>query len=187
MDKINFLITEVSLECLGNKFYDIHGNQLSSLLQMISATSLKPQATNLDDESALWHALTAEAPAVRTKSKVKAPETVTPIITKTFKEPVVPERKRRASFSNANNEPDTSNDPESLLVPMAPKAAKIARRRSTISVQQFAKNRKPIASTTVCLHNARRQQPIELPPRNHAIMDEIKSNLKRDIDARKFR
>lgn len=170
MDKINFLITEVSLECLGNKFFDIYGNQTNSLLRLISASSLKPEPTNNDDESALWKALTVE------KSK--------PIIPKTFKAPTVPERKRRASFSNPNIEPDTSNDPECLLVPMAPKAAKIATRRSTISVQ-VAKNRRQVPSNLLHSSSNFKQQVFEAPPRNYSNIPEIKRNLKRDIDARK--
>lgn len=134
MDKINFMITEVSLECLGNKFFDIYGNQASSLLRLISVNSLKSERTDADDESDLWKSLTTEK-----KKKIIVPvEKIVPS--------VVPQisisRKRRASFSNTNNDVDTSNDPESLLVPMPPKAAKIMNRRSTIAIQAVVKNRK---------------------------------------------
>lgn len=60
MDKINFLITEVSLECLGNKFFDIYGNQANSLLRLISVSSLQPQPTDADAQSELWKSLTVE-------------------------------------------------------------------------------------------------------------------------------
>lgn len=175
MDKINFLITEVSLECLGNKFFDIYGNQANSLLKLISASSLRAESTNCDEETALWKALTAE--------KVK------PTITKTFKQPiVVPERKRRASFSNADNEQESSNDPESLLVPLAPKAAKIARRRSTISVQLANKGgRRPMAISSTQPFLVHKQQTFDAPPRHSGSVTDIMRNLKRDIDARKFR
>lgn len=168
MDKINFLITEVSLECMGNSFFDIYGNQTSSLIPLISASSLKPRATNADEQSALW----------KTMNK----DQTRPFIPKTFKAPAVPARKRRASFSNTNNEPDTSNDPESLLVPMAPKAAKIANRRQTVSVQLAKYQQKNGQSTA----NQKHQTP-DASQKCFGSIREIKRNLKCDIDARKYK
>lgn len=182
MDKINFLITEVSLECLGNKFFDIYGKQNKSLLGLISVNTLKRDRTT-DTESDLWTSLTTEKkPTIQKRIHINVKSDVVD---------EEPRRKRRASFSTTNNELDTSNDPEELLVPMtiAPKAAKIAQRRSTISVQQPAKNRKP---TTVTAHKIRKSDqsllnPKQVTPKPYsAKIAEVKQNLKRDINIRKL-
>lgn len=162
MDKINFLITEVSLECLGNGFFDIYGEKCPSLLGLISANTLRPKPTNLDNESDLASALAIDSiPSNNLNQTSKSDETHDR-----------KKKKRRASCSiEINNEMDVSADPESLLVPMAyiPKAAKIANRRSTIAVQRKL--------TTFI------SPPKPQPPKS---IEEIKQNLRHDINARKI-
>lgn len=148
MDRINFLITEVSLECLGNKFFDIYGKQTNSLLGLISLNSLSAtNGTSSDSESDLWSSLTTERKS--TNNNWTRPNKQR-IVNKSAQG-----RKRRASISTTNNETD---DPESLLVPMpsAPKAAKISNRRSTIAVQ-VAKNRKSPATAQPTATNQHRK------------------------------
>lgn len=191
MDKINFLITEVSLECLGNKYFDIYGNQTDSLLRLISINSLKPGVIDSDNETDLWKSLTA--PEVTRTSKAKS------VHRRTVAAGAVVEAgarvnekpsKRRASFSIANNEADSAHDPESLLVPMAPKAAKIANRRSTISVQ-LAKTRNrimPNATNFAPVHTKIRRSitTSESPQYNVKSVAEIKQDLKRNTEARTY-
>lgn len=95
----------------------------------------------------------------------------------------MPERKRRASFSN-DNEADPSEDPESLLVPMVSKAAKISRRRSTIHV---AKCRKPTLTIQPQSTNNLNQKAMETSVKMNGSIPEIKQNLKHDIDERKYK
>ncbi|XP_031623926.1 uncharacterized protein LOC116341156 [Contarinia nasturtii] len=159
MDKINFLLTEVSLECLGNKYFDVYGQQTSSLLGLIGINSMRPRSTNVDNESDLWKSLAIDNSNPRKTPNLPTASSVTNKI----------DKKRRASFSmEANNESDTSNDPESLLVPMvcAPKAAKIGNRRSTIAVQR---------KSTI--------SPQKIRQRSKSI-GEIKQDLRRDINKR---
>lgn len=187
MDKINFLITEVSLECLGNKFFDVYGNQAESLLRLISAGTLKPGTTDKDDETELWKSLTAPKKRARVTFGTKVSDE--------------PQRKRRASFSNTNNEAEVSNDPESLLVPMAPKAAKISNRRSTISVQLAKQTRKQAISSQLLRNQKQIGEVIQLsdtsPPKTRRQslaatqtstnkIPEIQQHLRRDTDSRKF-
>lgn len=189
MDKINFLITEVSLECLGNKYFDIYGNQSDSLLRLISFNSLKPGAIDSDNDTDLWKSLTAtEVPKIsktkalnRRMAAVAAAAEAAANVNK--KQP-----KRRASFSIAN-ETDIAHDPESLLVPMAPKAAKIMNRRSTISVQ-LAKTRNktiPIATNFVPMRTKPRRSITthEIVQQSVKSVAEIKHDLKRNTNARK--
>lgn len=178
MDKINFLVTEVSLECLGNKFFDVYGNQNSSLLGLISYNSLRKPSTEPESDTALWKSLTAERQQPIIEQRIQSVEKAVSN---------EPRRKRRASCSITNNEPDTSDDPESLLVPMpvAPKAAKIMQRRSTISVQ-LAKNRK--MTSPIAQRKSRRQaQPTNEDGKatKTASVAEIKQNLKKDTNLRK--
>lgn len=185
MNTINFLLTEVSLECLGNKFFDVYGNQADSLLRLISANTLKPESTDADTETELWKSLTA------TKKKPKI----------TFK-PIVPTkavgiRKRRASFSITNNDADGSNDPESLLVPMIPKAAKIANRRSTMAVQltksrrqanQMSRDSKQMGDVILVNDSSpskTRKQIFDKSKRTKMI-PEIQTHLRRYTERRKF-
>lgn len=188
MDKINFLLTEVSLECLGNKFFDIYGKQADTLLHLISAKTLESSSTSLDSESDLWKALTAEKEPIIIPKKIHIPRQH--VNGSDLK------RKRRASCSIANSDPDTSNDPESLLVPMAcaPKAAKISSRRSTISVQQIAKHRKQSQQSEhkklpPQSQNSQLQTKPLLPTDTIAestIIENFKRNLNRDINLRKI-
>lgn len=193
MDKINFLITEVSLECLGNKYFDIYGNQSDSLLRLISASSLKPGAIDEDRESDLWTSLTATEVTKTSKTKsvnrrqaasAAAAAAAAEAAANVNKKPM----KRRASFSIAN-ETDAANDPESLLVPMAPKAAKISNRRSTISVQ-LAKSRNrtiPIAINSIPMHTKTRRSITapEAVQQCSKSVAEIKQDLSRNTNARK--
>lgn len=182
MDKINFLLTEVSLECLGNKFFDIYGRQNRTLVGLVSSMTLKPPPrTVVDSESDLWKALNIEKDGPIIKKRICKIET--PANER--------KRKRRASFSITNNETDTNNeanDPESLLVPMqnTPKAAKITQRRSTISVQ-LAKNRKPTIPLSTRTRNQARSQPRSIGPKPYSMkIAEVKQNLKKDINLRKL-
>lgn len=190
MDQINFLITEVSLECLGNKFFDVYGNQADSLLRLISVNSLKSKPTDTDDESDLWNSLTATKVSQTTKAKsgnrqaaAMAAATAAAAVTP---KPNKKQLKRRASFSITNNE---SDDPESLLVPMAPKAAKIANRRSTISVQVLKARNKPVSGTANSVPmqmKTRRQGSAPLQSNHGKSIADIKQDLKRNTDARKY-
>lgn len=133
MDKINFLLTEVSLECLGNKYYDIYGDETESLLYLLSAKSLKPKPEHSESDIKLEKVLGV-------KRRVEPPPT---------------NRKRRVSFSDKDitngEKPIVQQPAESLLVPLPaqPRAAKISRRRSTISVSNAMKNRKLEESSLV--------------------------------------
>lgn len=155
MDRINFLLTEVSLECLGNKYYDIYGDPASSLVYLVSTNSLKAKPTNNDSNKRLFKTLEIN-PSEYEESGV---------VTKSL------QRKRRASLSDKDFQID--NDPESLLVPMektsASKAAKISRRRSTITASQMQKVRKL-------------NQTSEAPQNKLHDLSDIKNNLKRDIE-----
>lgn len=133
MDRINFLLTEVALECLGNRFFDIYGDHSATLLNLVSADSLKQKSVVDDHESDLWCVLDMDKHAVRTKNQGLQIAAQSP-------------RKRRASLSNK----EEIDDPESLLVPMekAPELtnykppAKINRRRFTMNLAQLQKQRK---------------------------------------------
>lgn len=184
MDKINFLITEVSLECLGNKFFDVYGKQTESLLRLISVNSLKPEPTDNDSETDLWKSLTAPKKRAR-------------ITFENQRSNNEPQRKRRASFSITNNEAEGNNDSESLLVPMPPKAAKIMNRRSTISVQLAKQNRKHLMSNQMLKHPKQIVECIQIndtsPTKvrkqtfvSNKSFQEIQQHLKIDTDARKF-
>lgn len=143
MDRINFLLTEVSLECLGNRFFDIYGDHHDGLLKLVSADSLQEKCTNADRDTELWQELDLDnysfGPRKRNAVLVqhKAVAAHSP-------------RKRRASLSNKGDIDE--NDPESLLEPMqkapasAPKEytppAKINRRRATMNVSQLLKQRR---------------------------------------------
>lgn len=176
MDKINFLITEVSLECLGNRFFDIYGKQANSLLNLISVNTLKPQSTILDNESDLRKSLTGEKKKIIIEKKE---------LSKVNNNKNEPKRKRRASFSTTNQEGDTSNDPESLLMPMSvPKAAKISQRRSTISVQ-MAKQRK-ISAIPQSSKSRKQSQQSDTADKKPKTIGEIKQSLKRDINISEF-
>lgn len=191
MDKINFLITEVSLECLGNKYFDIYGNQSDSLLRLISVNSLKPGAIDEDRESDLWTSLTAtevtKTPKIKSVNRRQAAAAAAAAVAAEAAANVNKKQlKRRASFSI---ETDTANDPESLLVPMAPKAAKITNRRSTISVQ-LAKSRNrtiPMAVNSIPMYTKIRRSiaTTEAAPINGKSVVEIKRDLSRNTDARK--
>lgn len=124
MDRINFLLTEVSLECLGNKFFDIYGNQTDSLLNLISAESLRQKPSKSASESKLLKALNIDSFKYDNARKVQLP-----------KLPV--SRKRRMSLSDKDKPKEIQLEPETLLVPMnPPKSAKISNRRQTINVSQ---------------------------------------------------
>lgn len=130
MDLINFLLTEVSLELLGNKFYDVYGTEHDSLNHMLSMQSVK-QTKNYDERSCqLLNALNMSIFDIREDEFL-------PPATKPGS------RKRRASATEVLDKtpvtPETYPilDPESLLVPMvapnkrAATAGKISRRRFT--------------------------------------------------------
>lgn len=168
MDRINYLITEVSLECLGNKFFDINGDKVDTLYQMINRKPIKSPES--DTHSALWLSISTEKLKLAKKHEKPRKET----------------NKRRASFSETKPEPDTdtSNDPESLLIPIPKKAAKIANRRQTISVQHMKAKQLQLPQ-----HKIFRQQvtnPNQPIQRKITTVADIKNSLKEDINARKF-
>lgn len=144
MDLINFLLTEVSLELLGNKFYDVYGTEHDSLNHMLSMQSVK-QTKNYDEKSCqLLNALKMSI------FDIREDESLPPAATKPGS------RKRRASATEVLDKtpvtPETCPilDPESLLVPMvapnkrAGTAGKISRRRFTC-----LEGRKTTATTTI--------------------------------------
>lgn len=184
MDRMNFLITDVTLECLGNKFFDVYGTQVDSLFRLISSNTLKVKPTDVDQESDLCQSLTAVDAPKRIKVKnlhrqaIAAAAAAQAQAEAAAKLPKTKQPKRRASFSMVNNETDTANDPESLLMPMAPKAAKIANRRSTISVQLAkARTKKPIVI-------ADDLEKVQIKTRKHT-SDGAQSNVKPIADIRK--
>lgn len=160
MDQINFLLTEVSLECLGNKFYDIYGNQRDSLLNLISIKSLEQQkpATSVS-ESKLLKALHIDPIKYENARKVQLP-----------KLPV--SRKRRMSLSDTDKTTEIPCEPETLLVPMMhpPKSAKISNRRQTINISQpqLQRFKEP-------------NKFLNRPPKPVTLV-ELKQQLKRDIN-----
>lgn len=167
MDRINFLLTEVSLECLGNRFFDIYGDQSDTLLQLVSVDSLKPKDVNADFRTALWDALGLEKTAVRVADQVHIAKPLA--------------RKRRASFSGQNETDDI--DPESLLVPMqkAPEPfalptapAKVNRRRFTVNVSQLQKQTQKMLT------------PEKSPKAKAGSVQDIVEHLRNDIKSSRF-
>lgn len=163
MDRINFLLTEVSLECLGNNFFDIYGEQSDTLLKLVSAESLQEKKVNADENTALWDVLGMEKHSVRLANHN----------TRVLQSP---RRKRRASLSNQDDIDDV--DPESLLVPMAKvpnaPAAKINRRRFTINVSQIQKQRKQAAPSNAIKSKSKGTSVAEIKEK---LRNDIKSSM----------
>lgn len=190
MDRINFLITDISLECMGNKFFDIYGTQVDSLFSLISAKTLVSKSTDTDDESDLSNSLREDRVPKSNKVKHFNRQSVAAAAAAAATAETVNKKqlKRRASFSMVHNEPDTADDPESLLTPMAPRAAKIANRRSTISVQLAkARYNKPSASSHPIPSppKIRKQTAEAIAPNSKSISD-IQQDLNRNTNARKY-
>lgn len=161
MDRINFLLTEVSLECLGNNFFDIYGNQTESLLNLVSAESLRQKPAKSASESKLLKALHIDPFKYENARKVQL-----------TKAPV--SRKRRMSLSDKDKSKEIQREPESLLVPMnPPKSAKISNRRQTINISQPQMQRL-----------GEPHKFVNGPPKTLTIA-ELKHQLKRDINESK--
>lgn len=132
MDKINIMLSEVALELLGNKFYDIYGNQHESLNAILTTDALAVRSKDYNERSCkLLNDLSVSIFDVH-NSKSIIPNQSEPI------------RKRRASATEIldktlppkKERTTTTNDPESLLTPMISSkklsgAARIGRRRFT--------------------------------------------------------
>lgn len=151
MDVINFLLSEVALELLGNQFYDVYGVEHKTLGPLLS-TEMTAQPTQYDEKTCrLLNDISVSVFDVNDNTKFVCP-------TKPAK------RKRRASAteimdSNKGTREEISiiNDPESLLVPMAAPskkqtAGRINRRRFTMldsgAAQKRNSNPAKLASTT---------------------------------------
>lgn len=155
MDRINFLLTEVSLECLGNKFFDIYGDQTDSLLSLVSAKSLKRKSCENPTNSELFKTLKMDPNTFLKLREIEPPK-------------LIPQRKRRVSFSDKTV--ITTDEPESLLVPMQPpKMAKITNRRQTINISQAQAQKLRVANV------------IETHNQKQLTVRELKQHLKRDI------
>lgn len=155
MDRINFLLTEVSLECLGNRFFDIYGDQSDTLLQLIEADSLKSKTMNADQNTALYRALAMES-TVRCNQPVA--------------------RKRRASFSN--NSSDVSlglleQTPADTIFALPTSPAKVTRRRFTVNVSQLHKQSLKMQSPVGVRTNSASVQEIMDRLRNDIISSEF--------------
>lgn len=192
MDRINFLLTEVSLECLGNKFYDIYGDQTETLLNLVSTKSLRCKPSADAKNSKLLRAVDIDPNEFERRVKLESLKTKQR------------QRKRRMSLSDKDNETfavpqvvSKPQNPESLLMPMnPPKAARISSRRQTINVSQAQAQAQAQAQSqrhrrTNGYELPRSVQPLQPPPpppplKKMTIAD-IKQQLKRDIDKRKFR
>lgn len=149
MDKISFLISEVTFKCLGNRFFDTFGNEHDNLMGLIRLESSKQVPSNAKDQCDLLTTLTTEKkPTIPNRNRAIDENEVKAVETK---------RKRRAS-TTGHNEPHTKNDPEELFVPMAtvPKVAKIEQRRSTICVKPPKIRKQPII---VPANHARKSGP----------------------------
>lgn len=161
MDRINFLLTEVSLECLGNKFFDIYGNQTDSLLNLVSAESLRPKPAKSASESKLLKALNIDPFKYEHARKIQLPKPSA-------------SRKRRMSLSDKDKTKEIQREPESLLVPMhPPKSAKISNRRQTINISQPQMQRFKEPNKFI-----NRQQLVPKP----LTIGELKQQLKWDIN-----
>lgn len=131
MDVINFLLSEVALELLGNQFYDVYGVEHKTLGPLLSTEMTAPPTQYNEKTCRLLNDISLSVFDVNDNTKFACP-------TKPAK------RKRRASATEIMDsnkgtpeEINVINDPESLLVPMAAPskkqtAGRINRRRFTM-------------------------------------------------------
>lgn len=125
MDTINFLLTEVSLGLLGNKFFDINGNNIESLNLLVTRNSPnkdnEPPTTAC--ENSLLKKLKLSAATLSSEKGNFVLKSTKPIITHPYKKP---ERLRRLSHSDV---PAHLERP--VNIPAKPQCAQIMARRST--------------------------------------------------------
>lgn len=131
MDVINFLLSEVALELLGNQFYDVYGVEHKTLGPLLSTEMTAPPPQYKERTCQLLNDISVSVLDVNEDTNFALP-------TKPAK------RKRRASATEimdsskiTNQEINLGTDPESLLVPMAAPskkqtAGRISRRRFTM-------------------------------------------------------
>lgn len=171
MDRINIMITEVAMELLGNKFYDIYGNSHRSLDKILSTNAMQ-RPTNYDEKTCqLLNDISVS---------------IFDVCEDEFDEPAKPAatRKRRASateiLDKSAPKPDetvTINDPESLLMPMAvpnkkaPAAARIGRRRFTCLDSTPAKLKKSSSPASSLPAPPSKVPLFKLPPLKRSAVD----------------
>lgn len=116
MDQINFLLTEISFQLLGNTFYDIFGQQSPSLSRLVSMKSTRKQPNYVENDCTMIKALDLEINKGRKEKRQR--------------------RKRRASTTDIQtNEINHKNNGVSLRVPVEKneisRVGKITKRRYT--------------------------------------------------------
>lgn len=131
MDEINFLLTEVSLELLGNRFYDIHGESKNGLAALYASGPM-PLSNNLNCDLIKKLDMEYLLPK-KSASYNQHDDFLVPMDVDADGEPTAAAVKiRRTSFS--------VNEHETKHISMAPaKIAKVKRRRQTTVVSSTAK------------------------------------------------
>lgn len=174
MDTVNFLLTEVSLELLGNTFYDVYGDKTNSLNYLVSRKSAKKKENYTERSSELLNALNFSI------FDVCADVNVTNSADSNLKQ-LATLRKRRASVwteSSASMQTDTNAVEESLLEPMIKtkspinNARKITRRRFTCLAER-PRVEKQHSELLLCKFNK---------PASKAILDRKVEELRKELD-----